>query len=662
MNTCFRIRAILLRVCVLAVLFFEFTGIYAFAYHDEGYLRPRPAAVRDGGDIVGALTGKEATKYFGPELNIEFDIENNIWNFGKLLMNGKIVGFNDRRLKDIEKLFFDQKAAEDFIAEHGNEVAYRMYRDLSLNEADKETILANNLRCDITIIPPLSIPSINVGDEVTKTAGHYHPARGVPGTPGIDQSYTEVYVVLSGEALYYLQKIDENGNVVDVVTIRAKAGDIVPIPSTYGHVTINPSPDKSLVMMNWVNKDFESTYGKILDLNGAAYYFIKDEQGKIKAVLNPAYKGIIKKEEFGRKFSEYGEELFDWLAKSGFLESLPGGKWRLNAVTDELITALGSKYSDQEIFSKVLEYLRGRQSKSVAEVREGKVDNKLSEAIGLTPGEPVYNVIENNAKVEKLADFLSNPEDPLSAKFDGILGGSAITRSMDIWDIQMHSWGISSKWNPFMDALKNVKNVKGALVIGADTIFENAGVLAALRQVKQSANTLQIVVWAQNQAQINKLKLMNIDGIVDVYVSDGLEGALAALERRGLPNEKIVLINTQKDIEIIKKEFKANDISEVIKARSGLKALNLETASADNVNIAPLVVARAVSGILENEKDVVGKYQEMNKEYVQKNLISAEDLAKLNDLTSEITQMPLVKATEDVAKLQTSYVEAWTKI
>jgi len=78
--------------------------------------------------------------------------------------------------------------------------------------------------------------------------------------------------VVSGEAVYYLQKIDDNGNVVDAVQIHARAGDIVPIPSTYGHVTINPSSDKPLVMMNWVDRTFDSVYGDIIDLNGAAYY------------------------------------------------------------------------------------------------------------------------------------------------------------------------------------------------------------------------------------------------------------------------------------------------------------------------------------------------------------------------------------------------------
>ncbi len=660
MNACFRIKAVLLKAGIIAVATFLFESVSALAYNNEGHLRPRSAVERDGGVLVGEFTSRQASKFFGPNFNIGFDIQNNIWKILSLRMNGQIIAGNDRTLKDLERVFYGQEAI-DFIARNEKIIAYKMFRDLFLNEADKAIIKEKDLRCDITVISPLAIPS-RIGYEPIKTAGHYHPAPNAEGKPGIDKSFTEVYAVLSGEALYYLQKIDENGNVVDVVQIRAKAGDIVPVPSTYGHITINPSSDKSLVMMNWVSSKFSSSYERILELNGAAYYFIEDAKGGIKAVLNPAYKGVVTKEEFKRKFSDSGEELFDWLAQNSYLEHLSDGRWRFNAVTDELLTALEKKYSAPAKFKEISDYLRVRQSKSVSEVRAGQVDNKLSEAIGLPQGEPVYNIIENNEKVEKLADFLSNPEDPLVPKFDGILGGSALIRSINILDIKMHSWGISSKWNPFMDALKNVKGAKGALVVGADTVFENAGVIAALRQVKQSANSLQIVVWAKNQEHINKLKLMKIDDIVDVYVSDGLNAALATLERRDFANEKIVLINSPKDIERIKQEFKAGGLSEVIKAKPGLKAVNLDTASAENVNITPLAVARAVSSILQDEKEVVSQYQQMNEEYADKKIISAEDLAMLNDLTSEVAKMPLARATEDVAKIQTSYAETWTKI
>ncbi|MCD4702895.1 MAG: glucose-6-phosphate isomerase, partial [Methanosarcinaceae archaeon] len=102
-----------------------------------------------------------------------------------------------------------------------------------------------------------------------KTAGHYHPF-----VPGTDMSYTEVYQVLEGEALYLLQKMDSK-TVLDVITIRAVAGDVVLIPPNYGHITINQS-NVPLKMANWVCRNFSSIYDPIRELSGGAYYLLED--------------------------------------------------------------------------------------------------------------------------------------------------------------------------------------------------------------------------------------------------------------------------------------------------------------------------------------------------------------------------------------------------
>jgi len=544
-------------------------------------------SAKDGGVATPERVILDKDDILGLPLDIKFNsLGNNVWAIGQLTMDGLEKKADDRTFTTgklpLQELLYDQQSFVEFLRLNGDQVAYKMYRDLAASLDDRRIIQANGLRYDITVIPALTI-----GKEPVKTYGHYHPAAGIPGTPGIDQSYTEVYVVLSGEAIYYLQKVDKDGNVVDAIQINAKAGDIVPIPATYGHVTINSSPDQHLVMMNWVADYFSSVYGEITNLKGSAYYFVRDDAGLIKALPNPAY-----------------------------------------------------------------------GAKKVAKLKQKTVSAAEAAAVGLPKGTkdqpmPVYDVIHEGreADLKKLVAFL---------------GGHTALREegINLPDKSNFKWATDAnvKWNPFLGALKNVQGAKGALVIGADTIFENAGILSALKQLKQSAPGLQIVVWAQNQAQINKLKFMELEKIVDIFVSDGLKTALASLERRGFANERIVLINSQKDIETIKKDLKVNDLAEVIKTRPGLKAVDLETATGANVNIMPLAVARAASSILKDEKEVVNQYQAMNKEYADKKLISSDDLAKLNDLTSEITKMPIVKATEDVAKAQVSYAETWAKI
>ncbi|MFW6185807.1 MAG: glucose-6-phosphate isomerase family protein [Halobacteriota archaeon] len=138
--------------------------------------------------------------------------------------------------------------------------AYLMFRDVYKNEYDHKKIISNNLRYDITVIPPAK-----VGEEFIKTYGHYHPvAEG-------NQSYTEIYEVLEGEAFYLLQKL-ENGQVADFVVVEATKGDKVIIPPNYGHVTVNPS-NKKLRMSNWVYRNFESLYEAYKSMRGACYYY-----------------------------------------------------------------------------------------------------------------------------------------------------------------------------------------------------------------------------------------------------------------------------------------------------------------------------------------------------------------------------------------------------
>ena len=71
-----------------------------------------------------------------------------------------------RRLFDMKEVIFDR----DWLAKAEDFDLYYMYRDLYLSKSDKEKLLRQGLRYDITIIPPGML-----GCEYIKTAGHYHP-------------------------------------------------------------------------------------------------------------------------------------------------------------------------------------------------------------------------------------------------------------------------------------------------------------------------------------------------------------------------------------------------------------------------------------------------------------------------------------------------------
>ena len=137
---------------------------------------------------------------------------------------------------------------------------YYMYR--VLKEED-------GLRYDVTIIPAKML-----GSEFIKTKGHNHQGF-----------YGEIYSVLDGEGYYLFQKGDGE-KIDDVCVIKAKKGDIIPIPAGYGHVTINPS-DKDLKMANWVKKEDKASFSLFENMHGACYYYTK--QGWVK---NENYKSV----------------------------------------------------------------------------------------------------------------------------------------------------------------------------------------------------------------------------------------------------------------------------------------------------------------------------------------------------------------------------------
>ncbi len=139
----------------------------------------------------------------------------------------------------------------------GEGALYFMYRDLAKSDADWRWLHAHKLRYDLTVIPPRDLCG-----EWVKTKGHYHPDNSA-GT-----GYPEIYEVLEGRAHYLLQ----SRTLDDVVMIAAKAGDLVIMPPGYGHITINPSRDQTLVMANIVSTAFESEYAEYERLHGAAYF------------------------------------------------------------------------------------------------------------------------------------------------------------------------------------------------------------------------------------------------------------------------------------------------------------------------------------------------------------------------------------------------------
>ena len=211
-----------------------------------------------------------------------------------------------RWLFDMREVIYDKSwlsGAENF-------ELYYMYRDLYLSNADKDKLISQDLRYDITIIPPRML-----GVEYVKTAGHYHP---VP--PGGTVSYPELYEVLDGEAIYLLQKRDMSY----VVAVYATAGDKVLVPPDYGHITINRS-NKILKMANLVARNFSSIYDPIKERGGGAYFYTT--QGYIKNERCPEAAELRRIEapdntQLRKQGMSKGKEIYPLIKEPGRLDYL----------------------------------------------------------------------------------------------------------------------------------------------------------------------------------------------------------------------------------------------------------------------------------------------------------------------------------------------------
>lgn len=188
----------------------------------------------------------------------------------------KIVKPDIRRVLDVNDYYINTSNSS-------NELPfYYIYRGVSLID-DIEKITNAKLRYDITVLSS----GFDV-EEYIKAIGHVHPISNLSKE---NNTFTEVYSVLYGKAVYILQEFKnetlENPNylltqkIEDLILIKVKAGDCIYIPSHYWHVTTNIGSDL-LVMANILYSNFKSIYEPYKILKGAAAYILKDNENPIK--------------------------------------------------------------------------------------------------------------------------------------------------------------------------------------------------------------------------------------------------------------------------------------------------------------------------------------------------------------------------------------------
>jgi len=176
----------------------------------------------------------------------------------------------------------DYLADQNAVFSNGD-APYLMYGKVHL-PGDQEKFEKLGIRYDLTLFKPGLI-----GQEFCKSIGHFHAKK-----PGTNVAFPEVYEIITGHALFLIQKLDETDEkkeeIAEVYLIEAKESEKVIFPPGFGHTTINAT-NEILLTANW-DENTDSDYSYYKNHHGASYYIIKNADGKPEFSPNPNYQNI----------------------------------------------------------------------------------------------------------------------------------------------------------------------------------------------------------------------------------------------------------------------------------------------------------------------------------------------------------------------------------
>lgn len=181
-----------------------------------------------------------------------------------------------RNAAALKGLLYNEEGIND------DEHCYDFYRDIVFEE-HRELFKKYDFRYDITVIMQGTI-----NDECKKTSGHYHGY-----IEGQTYTYPEVYEVLSGEAVYILQKArnfdkpSEEPEIEEIKAVRVKEGQAVIIPPFWGHCSVNAG-EAPLLFSNIAVVACPMHYEPIKQKHGLGAYVLR-ENGQLKFIKNSNY-------------------------------------------------------------------------------------------------------------------------------------------------------------------------------------------------------------------------------------------------------------------------------------------------------------------------------------------------------------------------------------
>jgi glucose-6-phosphate isomerase len=203
---------------------------------------------------------------------------------GKLAIEAPYVldGYGDKPIAKMDSLFKD--TSKNDLEEN----VYDVYRDICSVNNDM-LLKQNKFQYDITVIHDGL-----VGSERKKTSGHFHGwnASG-------KHSYPEVYEVLSGTAIFVLQKSmnfdaadPSKVQVDDILLVKVKSGQSIIVPPDYGHCSVNAG-EGDLIFSNLAYKPCPVIYDAIRYHHGMSVY-VEEQDGRLAYQKNMKYSNLPK--------------------------------------------------------------------------------------------------------------------------------------------------------------------------------------------------------------------------------------------------------------------------------------------------------------------------------------------------------------------------------
>lgn len=219
-------------------------------------------------------------------MNTGFDIKADL-NKLEFIYGDDVYGpiTEKRKLDDIRKSLSDPNV-------NGPEYVYAVAMDVAKKEHQQDLIKRNLLYGAMIFCRGI------VGEEPVRSQGHIHAI-----SKSCKASTCEVYEIWAGEAFIYMQE-SANDNPGKCYAIHAKAGDVVIVPPSWAHATINANPNTEMLFGAWCVRDYGFDYDDVRKHNGVAY-FPKVKNDKIVFEKNPSYQSdeIIIKE--AREYPEF---------------------------------------------------------------------------------------------------------------------------------------------------------------------------------------------------------------------------------------------------------------------------------------------------------------------------------------------------------------------